>query len=58
LWYNAQPSSYVRGFGIVFIKAVDQNLKTGQISFYGNNIRPGVTVINDALILAPNPLVI
>ena len=57
LWYNAQPSSYVGGLGIVFSKAVDQNVKTGQISYYGNIVKPGTPVINDALILAPNPLV-
>ena len=57
-WHNEQPSSYVGGMGITYSKALQQNTSTGAITLYGQVVHPRIPVVNDALILAPNPRVI
>ena len=58
VWKNEQPSSYVGGIGTVYSKALQENVKTGAISLNGTIVKPGTPVINNDLILAPNPRVV
>ena len=57
-WENEQPSSYVGGLGTAYSKALQQIKSGSPITLYGNRILPGTPVVNDALILAPNPRVV
>jgi len=57
---NELPASYLGGAGVVWSKAVALSTCCASYPYtlYGDNIKPGVPVVNPEFIVAPNPKVI